>query len=112
VEMTCDSVIIINRGRVAASDSLADLARKAGEKASLVAVFDNAVLPEECRHLPGVISVTVDGASRLRIAAEDMNVLAPQLAALATTRGWNIRELRPEKPTLEDLFVEITGHTD
>src|SRR4029077_8455268 len=40
VEMTCDSVIIINHGRVVASSSLADLARQASEKACLIAVFE------------------------------------------------------------------------
>ena len=46
VEMTCDSVIIINRGRVVASGSLEDLARQAGEKACLVAVFESPVDPD------------------------------------------------------------------
>src|SRR5882724_5033139 len=35
VEMTCDSAIIIHRGRVAAQGTLADLARQAGEQSCL-----------------------------------------------------------------------------
>jgi ABC-2 type transport system ATP-binding protein len=109
VEMTCDNVIIINRGRVAAAGSLADLARQAGEKASLVAVFDSPVNADECRALPGLTSVSDDGDSRLRFAAHDLGIFTPRLCALAVEKGWHLRELRPEKPTLEDLFVQITG---
>src|SRR5205814_1850615 len=36
VEMTCDSVIIINRGQVAESSSLEELARKAGDLAIII----------------------------------------------------------------------------
>jgi ABC-2 type transport system ATP-binding protein len=111
VEMTCDSVIIINRGRVVASSSLADLARQAGEKACLIAVFESPIDAELVRGLPGITSVTPDGGSSFRLAAKDMGVLAPRLCALAVQKGWQLRELRPEKPTLEDLFVQITGQT-
>lgn len=111
VEMTCDSVIIINRGRVAASSTLADLARQAGEKARLVAVFEGPVDADAFQGLPGVTSVTADSEAQLRLAAHDMGILAPRVSALAAQRGWQLRELRPERPTLEDLFVQITGQS-
>src|SRR5207253_5698015 len=69
VEMTCDRVIIIHRGRVAASSSLAELARQAGEQDTLLARLDGAVDAEPVRALPGVSGVTlesVSGGTRLR----------------------------------------------
>jgi ABC-2 type transport system ATP-binding protein len=115
VEMTCDSAIIINRGRVVAADSLENLARRAGEKESLVAVFDQVVLPDAVQNLPGcdrVIAEKIAAGTRLRFPAPDLALLAPNLATLATEKGWGLRELRPERPTLEDLFVEITGQRE
>ncbi len=94
VEMTCDSVIIINRGRVAASNTLAELHRQAGEQASLLAVFDGPVHADALRGLPGVTSIQPDGPSRLRLGGRDMTVLAPSLCALAVEKGWHLRELR------------------
>ncbi|MBI3409914.1 MAG: ATP-binding cassette domain-containing protein [Planctomycetes bacterium] len=111
VEMTCDSAIIINRGRVVAADSLENLARRAGEKESLIAVFDHAIDPDLVLDLPGcdrVISEQVAVGTRLRFPSPDVQTLAPRLATLAGEKGWGLRELRPERPTLEDLFVEIT----
>src|SRR5438105_626490 len=43
VEMTCDSVIIIHRGRIVASSSLAELARRAGAQTVIVVETDGPV---------------------------------------------------------------------
>jgi ABC-2 type transport system ATP-binding protein len=111
VEMTCDRVIIIHRGRVAASGGLDELARQAGQTGALLVSFDEPVDAEPVSGLAGVTTVgqeTADGATRLRITGPDLDELAPRLCALAVARGWKVRELRPERRTLEDLFVQIT----
>jgi ABC-2 type transport system ATP-binding protein len=115
VEMTCDRVIIIHRGRVAASGTLAELARRAGERGRLVVRADGDVDPDAVRELPGVSAVeaeAADGSTRLRVSTPDADALAPRLCALAGERGWALRELRPERQTLEDLFVRITGQEE
>src|SRR4029453_1408015 len=109
---TCQDVIIIHRGRVALSSSLKDLAAKAGEKSRLVAVFDGAAEPDALIEIPGVEEYVPERLSdgvRVRISARDSAELAPRLARFAASRGWAVRELHQERPTLEDLFVEITG---
>ena len=117
VEMTCDSVIIINGGRVVASSSLTDLHRQADENASLIAVFNNPVDTDAFRELPGITSVAPasgvapDSAAGVRIPGQDLDILAPHLCALAVAKGWQLRELRMDRPTLEDRFVQITGPT-
>jgi gliding motility-associated transport system ATP-binding protein len=111
VEATCDRVIIIHRGRVVAASALSDLAREAGERGSLVAVLEGGVDLDDLRGLAGVDSVASepdDGAVRLRLTTPDAAELSPRLCALAVQRGWKVRELRPERQTLEQLFVKIT----
>lgn len=113
VEMTCDSVIIIHKGRVAASDSLEGLAHKAGENACLIALLDGEVDEDAVQQIPGLTSIvrerTDDHATRLRLTADDMSDLSARLCTLAVQQGWRVREVHPEKRTLEDLFVQITG---
>jgi gliding motility-associated transport system ATP-binding protein len=112
VEMTCDSVIIIHQGRVAASGSLDELGRHAGEQGSLVVKVEGHVDGEPVRHLQGVTNVNTEpmaGATRFRITANDAEKLAPAVCALASERGWKLCELRPERQTLEEMFVQITG---
>jgi ABC-2 type transport system ATP-binding protein len=115
VEMTCDRVIIIHRGRVVAAGALAELARQAGEQDTLLARLDGTIDPEPVRALPGVHGVVQDaagGVTRLRITTPAADALAPQLCALAAQRGWAVRELRPERQTLEELFVQITSREE
>jgi ABC-2 type transport system ATP-binding protein len=110
VEMTCDRVIIIHRGQVVASDSLAELARKAGQKTTLLADFDGDVDAMAVQALAGVFRLErekTSGGIRLRIATDQRSDLAPRLSALAVERGWKLRELRPHRQTLEELFVRI-----
>jgi ABC-2 type transport system ATP-binding protein len=113
VEMTCDSAIIIHRGRVAAQGTLAELARQAGQETCLTVKLDGEVDPAPARLLPGVADVEAqrdNGCTRLRLSGADLDHLAPQVCSLAVARGWQIRELKPERQTLEDLFVRITGN--
>jgi ABC-2 type transport system ATP-binding protein len=112
VEMTCDSAIIIHRGQVAASGSLSELKDKASANACLIAEFEGAIDENALRSLPGVTDATserIDGGVKLRLHAGDIGGLTPRLCHLASTQGWKVREVRPERPTLEDLFVQITG---
>jgi ABC-2 type transport system ATP-binding protein len=115
VEMTCDHVIIINRGAVAEAGPLADLARRAGQQAALVAELGGAPDGASVRRLLGVDRAEadrIDGGVRLRIPTADPQALAARLAALAVEQGWQVRELRPRQQTLEDLFVRIVGRQD
>jgi ABC-2 type transport system ATP-binding protein len=116
VEMTCDHVIIIHRGRVVASGALSDLARQAGEQTILVARLEGPVNVDAVCALPGVTEVAPEtgagDATLLRIRTGDADELGPRLAALAAEHGWRLHELRPERQTLEDLFVQITGRDE
>jgi ABC-2 type transport system ATP-binding protein len=115
VEMTCDHVIIINRGAVAEAGPLADLSRRAGQRAMLIAELGGRVDGATVRRLLNVeraeAEPVADGV-RLRIPTSDPPGLAARLAALAAEQGWQVRELRPQQQTLEDLFVRIVGRED
>jgi len=126
VEMACDSAIIIHKGRVAAQGSLAELARQAGDQTTLTVLVEGEVDGELVRVLPGVADLQTqreNGCTRLRLTAAnaegdlapgqlhrpDVDMLAPRLCDLAVKHGWQVRELKQERQTLEDLFVRITG---
>jgi ABC-2 type transport system ATP-binding protein len=114
VEATCGGIIIIHRGRVAVASSLADLKERTSADAALVVVLDGHGDPYEFRRVAGVddlqVEVHEEAPVKLRVSTPDMNDLAPRLCSFAQERHWRVLELRPERPTLEDLFVQIT-HT-
>jgi ABC-2 type transport system ATP-binding protein len=110
VEVTCDRVIIIHRGRVVASGAVKELAQQAGEKAVLLADFDGPVDAEPVRALAGVAGVEREKTAhmtRLRITPEPGADVAPLVCTTASQYGWKLRELRPQHQTLEEVFVRI-----
>lgn len=114
VEATCDGVIIIHGGRVAVSSSLAGLREHAAARAGLLVVLDGRGDPFQFETLPGVTELRVhhgdDGEpTRLVVHSPDLADLAPRLCRFAAANDWNVLELRPERPTLEELFVQITS---
>src|SRR5206468_10195739 len=117
VEATCDNVIIIHRGKVAVSCTLADLKARAGARAHLMMTVNGLGDPNIFRSVPGVLDLHIGGnpladTVDLRITTNDMHQLAPQLSQFATDHEWRLLELRVERPTLEDLFVQITEEED
>ena len=112
VEMTCQRVLIINRGRIVASDSPEKLRARLQGGREIVAELRGAKgdVAQELYRLPGVTRVTTeaaDGWTRFRIecGTEDIRPLVFEAAARG---GWTLRELRQEKQSLEDIFVALT----
>ena len=69
--------------------------------------------PNVFRFVHGVAAVEYsetsrDDTVRLRITPKDTMDLGPALLEYASEKGWKVREMSIVRPTLEDLFVQIT----
>jgi ABC-2 type transport system ATP-binding protein len=117
VEYTCDDVVVMDKGQVAAQGPIEQLKGPAGRvfelriKGDLPAFVD--VLRQagmECTSTDeDVMRVFVpDGASRGVDSAKPGNDQAA-LFALAARHGVQVRHLRPSIPTLEDVFAKALG---
>ncbi|MGI6204434.1 MAG: ATP-binding cassette domain-containing protein [Anaerovoracaceae bacterium] len=110
VEMICDRVIILDKGKIIASgtiDELKDLAN-VREKISVEIMDLEDGLMEEIRVLPHVIDVKRNG-NTLHIAyGAGHNNLAEFMDFL---HGHELRydKVYSERPTLNDVFLELTG---
>jgi len=113
VEMTCSRVIIINKGRIEASDTpqnLLNQMRTAGG-IRLEAKTGADEGSAELQKIAGVKDVTVasDGEWKtFGLRVEAGADLREEVYRLAVDRHWTVRELSRRKATLEDVFVEIT----
>jgi ABC-2 type transport system ATP-binding protein len=113
VEATCSRVIIINRGRIEASDTPDNLRRQlrgaGGIRIEAKIGADDGVV--ELQKVAGVKDVTVqeDGDWRRFLVRTDANAdLREEIFRLARDRNWQVRELSQRGATLEDVFVEMT----
>jgi ABC-2 type transport system ATP-binding protein len=113
VEATCDGVIIIHRGRVAVASSLEELKARAGAGTHLEMVIAGSGDVDVFRSVHGVLDLRVGGRTfgetvELRITTNETEDVAPRLCHCAAVHEWRLVELRVVRPTLEDLFVQIT----
>jgi ABC-2 type transport system ATP-binding protein len=117
VEATCSRVIIINRGRIEASDTPDNLRRQL-RGAGGIRIEANPGKDDgaaELQKIAGVKDVSVqeeEGEWKRYLVRADANAdLREEVFRLAADRHWRVRELSQRGATLEDVFVEMT-HTD
>ena len=130
VETLCPRVLIIDKGRLVAEGNTVELARLHARERSVAMEISPPPgsradrfaqqAARELKGLPGVRQVetkglTEDGAHAFRVTfdakkADGLADLRPAIAALSSSRGWLVQELRLEPLRLEDLFARITGH--
>jgi ABC-2 type transport system ATP-binding protein len=116
VEATCNRVLIINRGKLEASDSPYNLVNQL-RTAGLVNLEVKTGTEDPTEYLlkiPGVKEVQLETNGVWRkgwIRIEANSDLREEIFGLAVERKWIIRELSKERATLEDVFVELT-HTE
>ncbi|MDA1103647.1 MAG: ABC transporter ATP-binding protein [Gemmatimonadetes bacterium] len=106
-ERLCDRVAIIDHGRLVEVGTPADLvARHCPERT--VVVTSDEIGPGRFAGLPGLRTVTGDGSVyRLRGEGE---AFVTQVINFVAKEGIRITGFRSEVPTLEDVFLKLTGH--
>ena len=107
-ERLCDRVAIVDRGKVIALDTPADLiARLAGEH---VLEIETEQRPDLARleRLPGVKQVRVDGEI-VSLTVEEVHVAVPALLGELAGQSIGLTRLTTHHATLEDVFVAMTG---
>ena len=106
----CDRVAIINRGRIAAIDSPERLKRTMESVQAVEVAFDRVEPGQETdlRGLSGVTEVVKHG-DKWRLYTGDPPSLLPLLVSYAEQQGTRVITLNTLGPTLEDVFLHVTG---
>jgi len=101
----CDRLAIMDAGKLAACDTPAALKNQIGADVITLTTDDAAGLASAVRERFGIEVEQVD--STVRIERERGHEFIPQLVEAFVGR---IRSVSLGKPTLEDVFIRITGH--
>ncbi len=119
VEQTCEQVIIINQGKLVATDSVRNLQNRArGAESVLVEVvgrngnLESATVQRRLEQVAGVHRVVVKASldNRKTFEVESRKgFIRGDLARAVVESGWDLNELRPTAVSLEEIFLQLTG---
>ena len=113
VEQTCDHLIVIAAGRIAAAGTTEQLRRSITGPSRIVAELkgDTEAILKAVRALPGVHEAkhsTHGNWLRVVVQGDEDTDHRAAVAKLAAQNSWPLRELRKEIGSLEDFFIQIT----
>ncbi len=106
-ERLCDRVAIVDDGRIVALDSPEKLVRSLGAEKRVLFTVERAFDEAALRAVPGVTKVERNG-ERVTVYGTGDRLVGGVVNALETG-GVPFRDLRTEQPTLEDVFLALTG---
>jgi ABC-2 type transport system ATP-binding protein len=120
VEQTCEQVIIINQGKLVATDSVQNLQNRArGAESVLLEVagrngsLDSALVQRKLEQVTGVSRVLFkerrDNRDLFEVESRKGGFVRGDLARAVVESGWDLNELRPAAMSLEEVFLQLTG---
>jgi ABC-2 type transport system ATP-binding protein len=114
VSMTCNRVVIINKGKVVAMDTPEGLAHqmKGAERVSLTVDGPMEAVRENLLGMDGVLSVQAESSkenqANYTVECRLDSDLRQELAKMVVSQGWGLLELRGISMSLEDVFINLT----
>lgn len=107
-ERLCDRVGIIEHGRVIEVGTPAELVERHCPERSVVFDSDGDGVPQRLVGIPTLQSASSEGSTHtLRGQGDDF---VTEVIHFITREGIHVRGFRTENPTLEDVFLKLTGH--
>jgi ABC-2 type transport system ATP-binding protein len=109
-ERLCDRVAIVDEGRVIALGTPAELKQSSARRAALeitcARALDGTVLPE----WPGAVTQSLsDSGRRLTVTSTQPARTLVEMVKWLDGRGIEPVDIHLNRPTLEDVFIELTG---
>jgi ABC-2 type transport system ATP-binding protein len=108
-ERLCDRVAIIEHGKIIDIGSPAELVGRHCPTRTVVLDTDDALAEEHLRAIPSVESVTRQDF-RFTIRGQGDDFVSEVIRCLSENRI-RVTDLRTELPTLEDVFLKLTGRS-
>ncbi|HSU57795.1 MAG TPA: ATP-binding cassette domain-containing protein [Bryobacteraceae bacterium] len=119
VEAVCQKVIIIDKGKLVATDSVENLKARGSVSTAIQVQVDTRgaadalVVRQRLEQVPGVSKVLEKIIADNRFIYEVESLQGqnprPDVARAVVNAGWNLLELKSTTLTLEDIFLELTG---
>jgi linearmycin/streptolysin S transport system ATP-binding protein len=107
-QMLCKRIAILDGGRLLASDTLPNLLKRLDGRVRLAVAANSPRFVEGLSALPGAKKVTPTERG-FDLATDNIPEMLPAVMALAAETGTTITAIEPREPTLERVFLHLTG---
>ena len=112
VERVCDTVAILDRGRVVANAPIAELKRRAAVDRLVVEVDGDAtMLISKLEGRPWLRSLA-RAEETITLAVSDLKLAQRELPAAIAAAGLGLKRLEGAEVSLEDMFVELVRRAE
>ncbi|MDJ0745578.1 MAG: ABC transporter ATP-binding protein [Xenococcaceae cyanobacterium MO_167.B27] len=113
VSMTCDRVMIINRGKVVASNTPIELIDRLGSGCGYQVEVEgdvSTILPllQQVSGITDINQQSQDNRTILEINCKSQVEPGKDIANIIINQGLSLHEMRRTRPSLEDVFLELT----
>lgn len=107
-QLLCDRIAIMDNGQIIALDTAAGLIHRLGAQATIDCLLDGKAKRIDIEELPGVTMVR-EANARYMIYTQQMQPTLVALLTYAQENGIALTDLQVRMPTLEDVFLDLTG---
>ena len=119
IQAVCDKVIIINHGRIIATDTPEALSQRImrNNKLELRIKGPRTEIVNGLKEIPGITSVDItrireEGSIDLQVETEEEADVREQVFELCSSNHFPILLMNVSEMTLEDIFLQITGERE
>ena len=110
-ERLCDRVAIIDAGRIIALDSPAELQKKSAEQSSIALKLTQPLRDRTIPNFSEAIQTTIsENGFEIKATSRHPARTLVELVKWVDAQGYDVDDVRLKKPSLEDVFIEMTGH--
>jgi len=111
VENTCDHVLILEKGKVLADDTIVNLKQKHADNAAILRLYT----PDDGNRFSALaqekndLTVESHSPTEFILRADNLNVLGKRISLLLTEADISMESFQAYTPSLDDIFIEMTG---
>ncbi|KXA95622.1 ABC transporter ATP-binding protein [candidate division MSBL1 archaeon SCGC-AAA259E19] len=109
-DQLCDRVGVIDRGKIISLGSPEDLKNEMGGDIITLTMEDLDDFSEELKGLKSILDVNKEDG-KFHLTVENGEKIIPRLMKLAHENGFEVESVNLRKPTLEDVFINLTGRS-
>ena len=109
VEAVCDRVVIINKGKLVANDTISALRGNMEQSKHIKVSFQEKIAPALLKGLPAITGVVQVDNHNWQLQTHSPDTLRKQLMELSLQENLNIVSLQSGEQSLEELFRQLTS---